>query len=121
MSEVKANKRWTNFWNSNMPLASPRGRYLLSKYPKDLGHAVRDAVKGIPSSFSAPGLKEFELGYELVGLDKRHLNLESVYSIKGIDYVNGVISRFKDERRIGVSKKIYCEALRFRDNYNSNK
>lgn len=104
-----------------MPLASPRGVWLMNKYPKDLGRAVRDCANGKEASFSAPGLKEFEEGYELKGLNKKYLNLDSFYETKGIDYVNGVIDRFKDEGSWKIFNKKYREALKFKENYNSKK
>jgi len=119
MLERKANLR--HFSGSSVPLGTPRGKFLTSKFSKEINLVARNDVKGIPASFSAPGLKEFEEGYELIGLDKKNINFQNFYQERGIDYVIGVINRFEDEGKIKFFNKNYREALKFKEKYKSRK
>jgi len=113
----KANKRY--FSGSCVPVGTSRGKFLTSKFPSEITKAMRNLRKRESSSFSVPGLKEFEEGYELVGLPLV-VGIDEFYNEKGRDYVIGVISRFKDYRQ-GISH-IYAHkrALRYKEN-NFNK
>jgi len=116
---ISADKRWTNFFKSETPLVSPRVSFMFSK-GINLGDLVRRSKEGEEVSFFVPGLKDFEAGYNFEGLVKSK-DMQSFYEEKGIDYVTGIIKRFKDEGRVKCFSRAYSEAVIFKENYSNKK
>lgn len=120
MKKAKSRTRWTDFFHSVLPQTSPRASFILSK--KDLSTRLFDSARsskiGKSKSFEVFGLNKFESGYNLENLPGN--GFQDFYGNVGINYVRGVIKRFKDENKI-FKPKAYREAILFKEAYKAPK